>query len=407
MFYFSKWDEKKQKTFISRCPKPASKVHDHHCLRDWYYKFHNHAKQYGIYVHNYFDFRKLSGDPKGFTCGTDSNSTPYDVPLLLQPRLREWDSTIHAALQDVFSTSGTQEYRIVQNKHGKGYEALFDIIRPNHPEHDTYPSLLISDKPSQRDRQSISDYFNEYINYLKLSSYLDNVARSLNQPRELETFIGNLRQGREFLDKTYDERQSNDPLKKGKYEQGNLVGTLESVARRIRPARPTSTHSPIPKKELSYSNKSQQLQRKLPPQGQKGSLPTKKVQSLGVFREEDPYTVFVSDDVSSPFEEYVKCYTNAIRSDNLQEGAFDTTRPCAVCKKPGHTFDDCPVLNNVGFLKQHFIQYKLFQNKQEANMPHTADVNRVTFADCDHSNDADSSADEELPYAEDFHQGRE
>ena len=121
----------------------------------------------------------------------------------------------------------------MQNKHGKGYEALFDIIRPNHPEHDTYPSLLISDKPSQKDRQSISDYYNDYINYLKLSSYLNDVALNLNQPRELETFIGNLRQGREFLDKTYNKRQSNDPLKKDKYKQGNLVGTLESVARRI------------------------------------------------------------------------------------------------------------------------------------------------------------------------------
>ena len=151
LFYFSKWDEKKQKMFISRSPKPASKVHDAITIRDWYYKFHGHAQQYGIYVHNYFDFRKLSGDPKGFTCGEDTDDTLYDVPRLLEPRLREWDSTIHAALQDIFSTAGTNEYKVIQNKHGRGYEALFDIIRPNHPEHDTYPSLLIKDRPMQRE----------------------------------------------------------------------------------------------------------------------------------------------------------------------------------------------------------------------------------------------------------------
>ena len=128
LFYFSRWDDKKQKTFISRSPKPASKTHDASTIRDWYYQFHTHAKIYGIYLHNYFNFQKLSRDPKGFTCGTDTDTISYDIPLLLQPRLREWDSTIHAALQDVFSTSGTQEYCIVQNKHGKGYEALFDIV---------------------------------------------------------------------------------------------------------------------------------------------------------------------------------------------------------------------------------------------------------------------------------------
>ena len=138
LFHFSKWDEKKQKMFISRSPKPASKSHNSHTIQDWYYKFHVHAKQYGIYVHNYFDFWKLSGDPKGFTCSDDTDSALYVIPCLLELQLREWDSTIHAALQDIFSTPGTNEYKIIQNKHEKGYEALFDIICPDHPKHDTY-----------------------------------------------------------------------------------------------------------------------------------------------------------------------------------------------------------------------------------------------------------------------------
>ena len=147
-FYFSRWDEKKQKMFISRSPKPESKTHDSHTIWDWYYKFHVHATQYGIYIHNYFDFWKLSRDPKGFTCGDNTDSTLYgDVPRLLELQLREWDSTIHAALQYIFSTPGTNEYKIIQNKHGKVYKALFDVICPDHPEHYTYPLLLIKDRP--------------------------------------------------------------------------------------------------------------------------------------------------------------------------------------------------------------------------------------------------------------------
>ena len=166
--------------FISRSPKPTSKIHKSQSIRDWYYKFHGHAKQYGIYGHNYFDFQKLSGDPKGFTCGDDTDNTLYDVPRLLEPKLREWDSTIHAALQDIFSATGTTEYKNVQNKHGKGYEALFDIICSNRPEHDTYPLLLIKDRPVQRKQQLITDYFNGYVNYLKLSTYLTDVSINLN-----------------------------------------------------------------------------------------------------------------------------------------------------------------------------------------------------------------------------------
>ena len=87
LYYFSKWDEKQQKTFISRAPKPLSKTHSPATIRAWYMKFHAHAQAYGVYVHNYFDFRPLTGDPKGFTCGDDTLVEQCNVPLLLESKL--------------------------------------------------------------------------------------------------------------------------------------------------------------------------------------------------------------------------------------------------------------------------------------------------------------------------------
>ena len=115
----------------------------------------------------------------------------------------------------------------------------------------------------QRKRQSITDYFNEYVNYLKLSAYLTDVSINLNHDRECETFIGNLRQGRKFLDKTYDERHSNGPTKRAMCLQGNLVGTLESVAKQICPSQNVSGNaaSPLPRKELTF-NRGQQVCKK-------------------------------------------------------------------------------------------------------------------------------------------------
>ena len=79
-------------------------------------------------MHNHFDFCPPTGDPKRVTCGDDALAEEHDVPPLLKSKLGLWSLLIHAALQDVFSTSGTNECRIVQRQHGLGCEALFDLI---------------------------------------------------------------------------------------------------------------------------------------------------------------------------------------------------------------------------------------------------------------------------------------
>ena len=216
---------------------------------------------------------------KGFTCGDDTDSTLYDVPCLLESCLREWDSIIHAILQDIFSAPGTNKYKIIQNKHGKEYELLFDIICPDHPEYHTYPLLLICERPMQGDCQSISDYFNAYVNYLKLSAYLTNASINLNDSCKREIFIGNLCEGKEFLDKKYDKRNSNDPTKHAMYQQGNLIGRLESMAKQIHPNCHIPNHrSPAPKKELTFTCQQPNQQKSLPPPS-KGA-PAKKIQSI-------------------------------------------------------------------------------------------------------------------------------
>ena len=39
-----------------------------------------------------------------------SDEELYDVPCLLESQQFKWDSTIHEALQDIFSSPGTNEY---------------------------------------------------------------------------------------------------------------------------------------------------------------------------------------------------------------------------------------------------------------------------------------------------------
>ena len=187
---------------------------------------------------------------------------------------------------------------------------------------------------------------------------LTDVSVNINNNCKQETFIGNFRQGKEFLDKIYDEHHSNNLTKNAMYRQGNLVGTLESVTKQICPSHHISSHgSPIPKKELSFNH--QQPPSQKPPPPLKGAPAVEKVQSVNIFDVDDPTSVNVPDKNGNAFDHIVTNYINVL----LLTNTFDTSRPCAVCDKTGHTFDNCPVLQNVDFLCKHYIQFKLFLKK--------------------------------------------
>ena len=125
---FSKWDDKQQKIFTSCAPKPLSKKHSPAVICDEHMKFHAHARARGIHAHNCFNFCPLTGDPRGFTCRDNTLVQQHDVPLLLESTLRLWSLLIHAALQDVFPTTSTDKHCIIQQQHGLGHKALFDLI---------------------------------------------------------------------------------------------------------------------------------------------------------------------------------------------------------------------------------------------------------------------------------------
>ena len=88
-------------------------------------------------------------------------------------------------------------------------------------------------------------------------------------------------------------------------------------------------------------------------------ITTKKVQTVDVFNVDDPTNVMIPKEFGSTFDHIANKYVNAITSTV----SFDTSKPCAVCDKAGHTFNDCPVLQNVDFLQKHYIQFKLFLKK--------------------------------------------
>ena len=120
-----------------------------------------------------------------------------------------------------------------------------------------------------------------------------------------------------------------------------------------------------------------------------------------MFNDRNPFDVQVPDGMEH-LTGLRDCYVHTISSGNST--TFDTSRPCLACGKPGHTFDDCPVLKNIDFLRRHFIAFQSFQkrnsaDKAVADSTVTATVSQLTADDV--------SLDDDIPYPEDFHQGRE
>ena len=186
------------------------------------------------------------------------------------------------------------------------------------------------------------------------------------------------------------------------YIQGNLVGALEFVAKQIHPSHHILHHgSPIPKKELTFSCPQPSPCQKQPPLSQpKGKLAAKKVQPVYISDAENPTHVNVPDDLGYAFDTIIDSYINAISTNNT---SFDTSQPYAVCNKAGHTFKDCPVHQNVDFLRKHYIQFKLFLKSQPTS---TATINHIQLTGDADSIHADPFLDEITPL-EDFYQGWE
>ena len=85
------------------------------------------------------------------------------------------------------------------------------------------------------------------------------------------------------------------------------------------------------------------------------TLVSKRVQQLNF----DPDNPFANLDDTQYYDEmgiYTTWYQEAV-INNLVNGKpnFDISQPCKVCLKTGHTFDNCPVLNNTPFLRKQAL----------------------------------------------------
>ena len=377
VFQLATPDEKTEKAFILNAPRLLGQTHDF--IRTWYAQLTEHGKSYGIYIHPYYCFRKNTGSSRGFTCGDDSDSEQFDLPAHLFHRLEHWSSKIFLLLtKEGILPKETDVKNNAIGYYGQGYEGLYSIISSEHPECSLYPSILLGNRP-QQGKLSISRYFSKYKDWLIQRAYLESNPNTLNIESEMDNFIQGLIYSKQYFKLTQDDRNSREPTIQAKYKQGQIVTTLMSFDSLIdKPSVPAITPPRFANRfgsPRTPSSGPSKFQNGKPPRY--GVTPQKINQLISSdYDPTDPTAVVtVPENVSADEILYTRKFCNAIKSLPADENQFcimihqltgsqyDTTKPCAVCSKPGHNFDNCPILNDTKFLKTAWIKVKMFFSK--------------------------------------------
>ena len=164
------------------------------------------------------------------------------------------------------------------------------------------------------------------------------------------------------------DRRSTDPDCLRKYTQGQVVTTLTTLLHTFKLA----DGVPLPPKPTL-----------LPPSRGLSSKPSHfgrtrpvSVNSVQVqFTDGSSYDLPL--DADDGIEMTSRQYSAAVNSVQADPRKFSSTSPCVVCLETGHSFADCPVLNDIPFLKKHHIAYCANQRRLQKMMTTRAAVNRL------------------------------
>ena len=181
MFYIGALDTTQEDRFIKNFPA---------CLEDspsgrsrWFSLLMAHGAQHDIYIHDLYCFRTLTlstqqkqSEFRGFTCGSESDTEQYDLPEQLSIPLTRWSGKIYLGLikSGIFPAGGKASTYIASNSLKDGYALLLKTIRNDIPTYREYPATLLGNRPKQKAGETIQQYFDRTMSWLKLRSIVEN-----------------------------------------------------------------------------------------------------------------------------------------------------------------------------------------------------------------------------------------
>ena len=285
------------------------------------------------------------------------------------------------------SKKDSLHHQILHQNPGQGYIALFQIISHHHPVIGKHPHLLICSLPVQLAFETVAQHFQHYSNYINLRAILEENHISPDQAFKLEKFLAGLTHSQNIFIISQEKLHLNDPQIKQKFTQGAIINTLSQYLDNMNltdgPPHYLSTcyydfnsdsdldiltrASPSHFTVLKGSARTSSLQRFVTSSNNNKKKKVRLANCIQVDLKGHLASLVIPNDLEINQLFRVHMYEAGINVVKRDATKFIDGMDCAICDKK-HSFDQCPILNDIPYIKKHSILYCLQMNKTQKQM---------------------------------------
>ena len=252
-----------------------------------------------------------------------------------------------------------QSYMVLRKIHG-----IF------HPDLNRIPTSICSVIPKQN-RSTYENYVARVQFDHQMKGFVMNVLSSFDERNTQDIFITGLDRSADVFDLIKDERESSAFA--NKYSKGQFIQTIgQKVSQLSPPKAPIATvprhYGNKPTNSNSYNNRPRSNYTRT----------TNSVSTEPTFADVNSIAGDVFSAKGNETDLNMLCEAICALSSDLNR--FDSkTKPCALCKKTGHTFEGCEQLQDPTLIRQHYIKLRLaFQRlRSVADQASVNDLNEL------------------------------
>lgn len=331
----------------------------HSGVRAWYDNFVQACHDFGFYAHPLWCFKADHGGDRGFTIGDDFTD---DLPRRMEIAISKMANPLFRLLskKDMFPKSGRLP-TIVRSCDGDGYKALKAVLFKSHPAFYDQPATLITSYPRQRDLTML-EYYKLFLDFEQLRAYIADITITLDDEAELDIFIKNSKYNSYLNRVTRDERRIRSLAHK--YRGSQLVETLDKFL--------LAPDSPALRNHVSPGTSRKHVYHPEPPR----RIP---IHNIGYTNRYDALALSDHDTTDTDDDTSANTPPNPNQLDSIPVPDNDHDREiyhiycasicrinsepntarsptCIVCGE-NHRFEQCDILKNTQFLKEHYITY--------------------------------------------------
>jgi hypothetical protein len=292
------------------------------------------ALAFGIYVLPFW-LHRLNRGPRGFTLGDGATDS---LPALYNQGVTRFNQLIFDALEKItYRGEQGDVFRAILNANtNEGYICLKMLILPMHPAFIENAAEGITEYPLQEPGEQIVTFIEQFVFHLQMATFIHNDLRLLTDSTYLDIFLSRLQHSTYIKRETRRDRQ--DPTQAHRFELQNLAETLMLILQQ--------SDSPA----LVTTNVVTTV-----------TLPTN--------RDDVDAYVRAVDIEAPPGEnpEVLDVYRVAV--GRLRDNPAAIEAPECICCDNGerHRFENCPLLQDVTYLRNHLIAFSQLIRRLAAN----------------------------------------